>query len=633
MSSIHQLLKQYFGYDAFRPLQEDIINSVLQGKDTLALLPTGGGKSLCYQVPALAKEGICIVVSPLIALMLDQVDNLKKKKIKATAIWSGMTKKEVDTALDNCVYGDQKFLYVSPERLLTDIFRERLKKMKVNLLAVDEAHCVSQWGYDFRPPYLQIAEIRKFLPAVPLLAVTATATLPVCDDIQEKLLFAEKNIFRASFARNNISFVVRNAEDKESKLLEIISKISGSGIIYVRNRKKTKEIAQLLSKHHLSADFYHAGLENAERSKKQQSWVKGKTRIIVCTNAFGMGIDKPDVRFVIHWDVPESPEAYYQEAGRAGRDGKQSYAVLLFHGGDIASLQSFLFYQYPEIEFVKKIYHALGNYLQLANGAGKNEAFDFDLIDFCTKYKLNATQTTQAFKIMQQNNYIYFGDALQRVATLKIVVDNETLYRYQVENKQWDTFIKMLLRLTPGVFDDFVPVYEKEVAYHLSIPPAKFIEQIKLLQKQGIVQYNPVKTSAQIIFTTEKLPFENLQFDTTLLKKLKKGTEERLTAMQNYVQNKNLCRMQVLLEYFGETSQRCGYCDICIERKKLGITEHEYDDIYAWVKQKLLAQPESPETIYKHATIRKEKLLEAVQFMKDNKIIEHTKENLLVWKG
>lgn len=632
MPSIQQILKQYFGYDTFRPLQDDIINSVLQGKDTLALLPTGGGKSLCFQVPALTQDGVCIVVSPLIALMLDQVENLHKKNIKATAVWSGMTKREVDAALDNCVYGDQKFLYVSPERLVTDIFRERVQKMKVNLLAVDEAHCISQWGYDFRPPYLQIAEIRKFLPRVPVLALTATATLQVCDDIQEKLIFAEKNIYRASFARKNISFAVRHAEDKESKLLEIVSKVQGSGIVYVRNRKKTKEVAQLLSENFYSADFYHAGLENTERNKKQQKWIEGKTKIIVCTNAFGMGIDKPDVRFVIHWDVPESPEAYYQEAGRAGRDGKQSYAVQLYHEGDMAGLQSFLFYQYPEIDFVKKVYHALGNYLQVANGAGKNEAFDFDLIEFCTNYKLNATQTTNALKILQQNNYIYFGDTLQRVATIRILIGNEDLYRFQIENKKWDAFIKMLLRLTPGIFDDFVPVYEKEIAYHLSIPLTKFTEQLKFLQKQGILQYNPVKTSAQIIFITEKLPPENLQFNTALLQKLKHGTEQRIFSIQNYVRNKNLCRMQVLLTYFGEEYERCGYCDICLERKKLSISEHEYETIYTWVKQKLSEKPLSPEAMYKQATIRKEKMLEAVQFMKDNKIIEHTKENLLVWK-
>ncbi|MBC8046078.1 MAG: RecQ family zinc-binding domain-containing protein, partial [Fimbriimonadaceae bacterium] len=370
-----------------------------------------------------------------------------------------------------------------------------------------------------------------------------------------------------------------------------------------------------------------------ERSKKQQTWINNKIRIIVCTNAFGMGIDKPDVRIVVHWDVPDNPEAYYQEAGRAGRDGKQAYAGLLFHAGDIADLQSFILYQYPSIEFVKNVYHALCNYLQIATGAGKDEAFDFDLIDFCTKYKWNATQTSNALKILQQHNYIYTADILNRSSTIKIIVDKETLYAFQIENKQWDAFIKMLLRVAPGVFDDFVMIYEKELAYHLSIPEKTFFEQLLFLQKQNLLIYNPAKTKPQIVFTTERLPSDNLQFDHALLQRLKTAAEKRMFAMQRYAENKSACRMQMLLEYFGEKSGRCGYCDTCVERNKLSVTEKEFDKILKWLKSELIQAPKNPETIYKLAPVRKEKLLEVLQYSKDNKIIEHTKDNILVWRG
>jgi ATP-dependent DNA helicase RecQ len=633
VQNIHSVLKQYFGYDTFRPLQEDIIRSILNGKDTLALLPTGGGKSICFHVPALSMEGICIVISPLIALMLDQVENLRKKNIKATALWSGMTKRELDAALNNCVYGDQKFLYISPERLATDVFRERLQKMNVNLLAVDEAHCISQWGYDFRPPYLEIAEVRKRIPQVPVLAVTATATMPVCDDIQEKLAFKEKNIFRGGFARKNINLIVRHTENKEEKLLEIVKKIQGSGIVYVRNRRKTKDIAGLMKRHHIAADYYHAGLDARERNTKQSNWIQNKTKVIVCTNAFGMGIDKPDVRFVIHWDVPDSPEAYFQEAGRAGRDNKRSYAGLLFHAGDIADLKGFFALQYPPIAFIKQVYHALCNFLQIAIGAGKNEVFDFDIITFCKQYKWNAVQVNSALKILQRHNYIYSGDVLHNTSNVKILVDKESLYRFQVENRNWENFIKKLLRIAPGIFDDYTPIHEKEIARYLAISESKCKEKLAYLQKLGILKYNEAKTSDHIILLTERLTPDNLHIDTALYQKLNTAAEARSLAMQQYVLNKTQCRMQMILDYFGEKSKQCGYCDICVEKNKLSITGQEFDVIYDWLKKRLENNPEQPESIYKAATVRKEKLLEALQYMKDNKIILHTKENVLVWKG
>lgn len=633
MHDIHSILKQYFGYSAFRPLQEDIIRSVLDGRDALALLPTGGGKSVCFQVPALAQEGICLVVSPLIALMTDQVNNLIKRGIPAMSIRSGMSKREVDIALDNCIYGKYKFLYVSPERLVTDIFRERVKKMPLNLIAVDEAHCISQWGYDFRPPYLRIAEIREFAVKVPVLALTATATKIVCDDIQDKLGFAKKNIYRASFARQNISFIVRNHDDKETKLLEILNNVGGSGIIYVRNRKATKQIADMLKRHKISADHYHAGLTSDERSKKQNNWIENKTRIIVCTNAFGMGIDKPDVRLVIHYDIPDNPEAYYQEAGRAGRDGRQSFAGLIYNADDMIDIDYYLSQQFPSVEVIKKTYQALGNYLNIATGAGKNESFDFDLVQFCSRYKLNAVQTASALKNLQQQNYIYAGDALQNVSTIMVAADRETLYKFQVEHKQWDALIKMILRIAPGVFEDFVPLYERELGLHLNITEKQLQEQLQFLHAQGLFIYNPMKAGPQITYLTERLPVESLQLDTQFLNTLRKNAEKRLVAMQGYVKNNVRCRMQMLLEYFGERSARCEMCDVCIERNKLQVTEEEFENIFDWIEQQLKNAVIKPEELYKTTGFRKEKLLEVLGYLRDNKIVEHTKENLLLWKG
>ena len=634
MTTVREILKKYFGYDTFRPMQEEIIHAVLEGHDTLALLPTGGGKSICFQVPALATEGICLVISPLIALMKDQVQNLQKRNIPALAVYSGMTHKEIDITLDNCVYGKYKFLYVSPERLQTAVFRERVKKMKINLIAVDEAHCVSQWGYDFRPPYLQIAEIRKEVTGVPVIALTATATPKVCDDIIAKLAFTNEKIFRSSFERENISLIVRHTENKDQKLLEIMRNIHGSGVVYVRNRKKTKDIAGFLKRNHVSADFYHAGLDNETRNTKQDQWIKNETHVMVCTNAFGMGIDKSNVRVVVHLDIPESLEAYYQEAGRAGRDGNRSYAGLIYDESDIMNLQTMIAMQYPQVEFVKKVYHQLGNYVQLAIGAGAGETFDFDIIGFCHQFKMKPAEVQHALGVLQQNNLIYINDAINKLSTVSIAVDRETLYRYQVENKSFEPFIKILLRTSPGVFDEASTIRERELAYHLSTDLEKVTEVLDYLDKQQIIRYNPVKTKPQLTYITERVAAEHISLDVQLLQWLQQNATMRMEAVVAYASNKTECRMQNLLRYFGEETERCGKCDICVERNKLELSEKEFDTIYAWVKNILNVGSVSPEELASmKAPYKKEKILEALSFMTDNDIILHTKENLLVWKG
>ncbi len=633
MTTIHTLLKQYWGYDNFRPEQEEIINSVLEGKDTLALLPTGGGKSACFQIPALINDGICLVVSPLIALMKDQVQNLKKKNIEAIAIYSGMSYKETDAALDNCVNGKFKFLYVSPERLLTEIFRERFKKMKINLIAIDEAHCISQWGYDFRPPYLQIAELRQFFPEIPIIALTATATRKVCNDIQEKLLFHNKNIFRVSFKRDNLSFIVRETENKEDKLVEILRNVPGSGVVYVRNRKKTKDIAEYLWRKEINSGFYHAGLEQGVRSAKQENWINNKTRIIVCTNAFGMGIDKPNVRIVVHLDIPESLEAYYQEAGRAGRDGQKAYVGLIYDGHDFLSLSEFIEKQYPPIEFIKNVYHQLGNYFQLAFGAGEGESFDFDLMEFCKQFQLKPVETRNALKIIEQNNYIYVSDALNKLSTIYIPVDRETIYRYQIENKQFEQVIKLILRTSPGVFDDNINIHERELAYHLAIEVEKLKEILGFLHQQGIIQYSPIKTKPQVTFVKERLSSDLLQLDIKLMKQLRDTATERFNAITGYVKNKTECRIKYVLNYFDEETTNCGQCDICVEKNKLELSDKEFDIICEWMKNQLKMNVLMPEELFKlKLPLRKEKVIETLSFLTDNKKIIHTAENLLIWQ-
>ncbi|HSN50872.1 MAG TPA: ATP-dependent DNA helicase RecQ, partial [Bacteroidales bacterium] len=497
--NIHQILQKYWGYPAFRPLQEDIIQSVLDGNDTLALLPTGGGKSLTFQVPAMAQEGICIVISPLISLMKDQVDNLKKKGINAAAIYSGMHQDEIDIALNNSRFGHNKLLYVSPERLTTPKMRDALKRMKVNLLAVDEAHCISQWGYDFRPPYLQIAEIREFLPGVPILALTATATPQVIEDIQDKLKFRKQNLFQKSFERKNLTYFVFHEEDKRHRILKIIEKVKGAGIIYVRNRRQTKEISDFLVKNGIPATFYHAGLDTPERDKRQTAWMKEEKRVIVATNAFGMGIDKPNVRFVIHIDIADSIEAYFQEAGRAGRDEKESFAVLLYEKSNILDARHNLSSAYPEIKLIRDIYQALGNYLKIPVGSGRDSSSDFDLADFSAQYRFSPIIVYNALKFLEKEGYLILNEAIHGPSRIFIKADKESLYRFQVENASFDPFIKTLLRSYAGILTEFSSIREEELAKRSNLSKEQVIDLLGKLHKREVLDYVPRAESPRII--------------------------------------------------------------------------------------------------------------------------------------
>lgn len=566
--TIQQILKHYWNHDAFRPLQEEIIQSVLLGSDTLALLPTGGGKSICFQVPALAKQGICIVVSPLIALMKDQVENLKAKGIEATAIVSGMSKREVDIALDNCVYSGVKFLYLSPERLLSDLVRERISYMNVNLLAVDEAHCISQWGYDFRPPYLHIADLRELHPDVPVLALTATATSDVCDDIQQKLLFKRPNIYRKSFERKNISYVVQNEENKLRKLLDIARGVKGSGIVYVRSRKETAEVAKFYNQNGFHADFYHAGLTMEQRSARQENWMNNKTRIIVATNAFGMGIDKPDVRFVIHKDMPESLEAYYQEAGRAGRDEHKAYAVLLYNYADRINSEKKLLTNFPSVDEIKLVYHHLGSYFQLAYGTGEGISFDIDLGDFCARYKLDPNKTLKALKFLEQDEYLAFNESVFLPSRFRFEVQNEKLYNFQIQNSAWDPFIKTLLRSYGGSFENYVRLREFDIARRSNLSVQQVIEGLKQLQELGILNYLQQTDLPQVTYLRPRLQNNELIINKRYIDERKAIYLKKLEAVFAYAEHKK-CRSQMLLAYFDEdNADKCGICDVCLEEKR-----------------------------------------------------------------
>ena len=566
--TIHQILKQYWGFSEFRPLQEEIIQSVLDGKDTLALLPTGGGKSLCFQVPALLNPGICIVVSPLIALMKDQVENLKEKGIKAVAIISGMGKREVDILLDNCIYGDIKFLYLSPERLLSDIVRERIRYMKVNLIAVDEAHCISQWGYDFRPPYVHLSELRELHPDVPVLALTASATERVVADIREKLHFKNDSVFRKSFERKNLGYVVFNQDDKMRKLIAVAGSVQGTGIVYVRNRRETQEVAKQLNQLGISADFYHAGLDTPLRMKKQTDWKNGAVRIIVATNAFGMGIDKADVRFVVHLDLPESLEAYYQEAGRAGRDEKKAFAVLLYNAADKFQLYKKLEQSFPGVAEIKQIYHHLGNYFQLAYGAGEDLTLEFDVADFCNRFKLDAIRTLNALKFLERNEYIALSENVFLPSRIQIIAGQEDLYRFQVEEPGYDSFIKTLLRSYGGVFDHFVPVKESELSNRTGLPRKEVVAILEKLQSVSLLNYLPQTDKPQLTYIKPRVDSQHLFINGKHIAGREQLFKEQIEAVIHYAEVP-ICRSKQLLTYFDETNAPvCGVCDVCLELKR-----------------------------------------------------------------
>lgn len=626
------ILQQYWGFEQFRPLQKEVIQSVLDGKDTLALMPTGGGKSICFQVPALCQEGICLVISPLIALMKDQVTNLQKRNIPAVAIYSGMRYREIDRILDNCVYGNIKFLYLSPERLGTDLAIARIQKMKVNLIAVDESHCVSQWGYDFRPSYLEIANIRTLLPDVPVLALTATATTEVINDIQEKLQFNKANVLQKSFARKNLAYVVLQEEGKLNKMVEILKKIRGSGIVYARNRRKTKEIAQFLQGQKIRADFYHAGLAPDIRSQKQENWMANRNRIMVATNAFGMGIDKTDVRVVIHLDLPDSLEAYFQEAGRAGRDGQKSFAVLLYNKEDKISLEKQFELAFPDFKQIKQVYRALGSYFQLATGAGEGQSFDFNLIEFSQNFQLGVLKVLNCLKILEQAGWLVLSEAIFIPSTLKIIVSKDSLYDYQLKHPKMDKILKSILRTYQGAFNHFINIRENQLAQFLKVSRLELNQILLKLQQDGIIKYEPQKDQPQIIFLQERVDANQLSIDQSLYKFRKNRQLERMQKSVAYAEQA-ICRSKQLLSYFGEKKvENCGICDVCLGRTKADLSTERFEQLKTKIQRLLIQESLSlEEVVQSFAPKRENQVLKALEFLLDEGYIDKTGERLS-WK-
>ncbi len=631
--NIHQILKQYWGYDQFRPLQEDIVRSVLAGKDTLALLPTGGGKSVCFQVPGMALDGLCLVISPLIALMKDQVENLKKIGIPAAALVSGMSQHEIDLILNHAVFGQLKFLYVSPERLESRAFLDNLKQMKIGLLAIDEAHCISQWGYDFRPPYLNIANLRQYIPKVPVMALTATATPEVVEDIQEKLSFKEKNVFQKSFLRDNLTYYVIREEDKLNRMLRIIRTVKGAGVIYVRNRRKTREIAEFLVKNNIRATYYHAGLDQKERSSRQAAWISDQTPVIVATNAFGMGIDKPNCRFVIHLDLPDSLEAYFQEAGRGGRDGKSAQAILLYETIDKNNLEKNFNETYPELAFIKSVYHALGNYFQIPVGSGKHAVCDFDLKTFSDQYKMKPTEVYSALKFLEKEGLLLLSEEINLPSKLFISVDKETLYRFQVERADFDPFIKMLLRSYGGLFTDYIKISESEIASRLHTAEEKVKKTLEDLHKLSLIDYVPSPKKPQIIYTTERLDQKDIRISREYYDERKAAARKRLDAVLQYAESHTRCRSQLLLGYFGETeSRRCGKCDVCLKCNRLELSQLEFDRMKDILKPALQMQNLSLEELLELLNeFPQERAIKFVQWLADEEVIVQDKNEKFRW--
>jgi len=625
------ILRNYWGYDSFRPLQEEIIESVLAGRDTLALMPTGGGKSICFQVPALAQEGICIVISPLIALMKDQVQQLQNRNIAAVAVYSGMRYRDIDRLLDNCVYGNTKLLYLSPERLSTELARERIKRMNVSLIAVDEAHCISQWGYDFRPAYLEIAEAREWLPGVPVLALTATATPEVVTDIQDKLEFRAPNVLQKSFARPNLAYVVLNEEGKEEKLVDILRKVPGSGIVYVRSRRKTKEIAIMLRRRGIRADFYHAGLSPQERTEKQDAWVGNKTRIIVSTNAFGMGIDKPDVRTVVHLELPDSLEAYFQEAGRAGRDGKKAYATLLYNDYDRRNLERRFELSYPAMSEIGRVYRALGSYYQLATGSGRGQSFNFDIVDFTQNFQLDIVPTFNALKILEQAGWIALSDAVFQPASLRIKVSKDELYDYQLRNPRMDKVLKAVLRTYHGAFSNYLNLREAQLARFLKISDAELRQSFLKMKQDNIIDYQPQSDEPQLIFLQERADPDNLAIDQQLYIFRKNRHLERIKAAIHYAETP-LCRSQQLLSYFGENdAPACGICDVCTGRNKAKLNREDFEKLKCKIEMVLRREPlPLKEVVESFSPKWRERVIETLEYLLDEGVVRK-EEDRLYW--
>ena len=609
---IAALLKRYWGFDTFRPVQEQVILSVLAGRDTLALMPTGGGKSLTYQIPGLASEGVCIVVTPLIALMKDQVDRLRKLGIRALAIHSGLSARQIDIDLDNCVYGDVKFLYVAPERLASEAFRLRVQRMNVSLLAVDEAHCISQWGYDFRPSYLRIAELRERIPGVPVLALTASATPRVADDIMEKLRFAEPHLLRSDFSRPNLSYAVRHTDDKNEQLLRIIRNVGGSGIVYVRTREGAEQVAAFLRDEGISAEYYHGGLGHAERSMRQEAWISGRTPVMVATNAFGMGIDKPDVRYVVHYTMCDSLESYYQEAGRAGRDGKRAYAVLLVAPDDAERVQRRFDLQFPPLDEIRDIYEKVCSYLQIGIGDGEQASFVFNIHDFCAKFRLFGGKVASALKLLQQNGYLTLTDEMRNPARILFCISRDDLYKLRVVRNDLDHFIRTVLRLYDGVFTDFRPIDEQEIAAASGYKVEHVKELFKRLWQMRVIRYIPANQAPMLFFDCERLPAADLYIAPETYRRRQELAEERFSHMIAYAANETECRSTVLERYFGAADPApCGVCDICLAaRKRAKSAEAPLDEE---ILRQLDAEPLAVKELAARFRCDAERVLEAVE--------------------
>ena len=624
-----EILKKYWGFDQFRPLQEDIIKSVLDGNDTLGLMPTGGGKSITFQVPALAMQGMALVVTPIISLMKDQVDNLISRRIKATYMHAGLTMAEMRRTYEKCMYGKCKFLYVSPERLMSQSFIDRLKHMPVSLIVVDEAHCISQWGYDFRPSYLHIASIRQYFPRVPVLALTASATPVVVDDIMSQLKFHKPCVFRKSFSRPNLTYVVRHTAEKYAELVHIVQSVPGSAIVYVRSRRRTREISDELMRNGINADFYHAGLNIEDKEAKQTRWKNDELRVIVATNAFGMGIDKPDVRLVIHVDVPSSLEEYYQEAGRAGRDGRRSYAVLLTTPTDRGKLHRHLTEAFPDKDFIKKTYQRVGDFLGVAVGEGYQKMYEFNFNLFCRVFKLPVIATHNALKILTQAGYIEFVEEIETQSRVLIIAQKEDLYHIESENPYVDRVLQALLRTYSGLFSDYVFINESVLEFRFGIMQQDIYEALIELTHMHILHYVPRKRTPYIIYTTSREEPKYLLLPKAVYEEQRQKSSQRIEAVINYAFNDNVCRERQLLTYFGErVDNDCGHCDVCIARRKH--SDHSPQDVQDGILYMSQVKPRRLEEFVNTLSFPQEEVLATLSSLVDEGLVIHKSDDTYV---